>query len=158
MNVIVKRAGPKSCSLLFHMDPCIQILSSKATSAGVEALSSSFWKAGCKPVDAHGDCMKPIGLVAYPCLLINYFLPPSCALVYYCFWMLGLLAGGDTAFHPKIFQCSFLNIHLGIYVWCFLAWDLTSGSCLWSLVYDKSIFSYLSGKNNAPIKYNLLNA
>lgn len=44
VNVIVKRTGPKGCSVLFHMVPCTQILSSKATSAGVEALSSSFWK------------------------------------------------------------------------------------------------------------------
>lgn len=136
----------------------VHILSSKATSAGVEALLSSFWIAGCKPVDPHGNYRKPIGLVTLPCLLTNYFLPPSCTLVYFCFWMLGLLAGTNMAFHPKNFQCSFLNIPLGIYVWRFLAWDLTSGSCLWSLVYDKSIFTYLSGKNNAPIKYNLMNA
>lgn len=132
VNVLVKREGPKSCSLLIHVDPCTQILSSKAVSAGAEALSSSFWKAGCKPVDPHEDCMKPIGLVIQLVSLSIIFSLPHVHWYITVFECWGCWQELTWLFHPKIFQCSFISIHLGIYVWCFLAWNLTSGSCLWS--------------------------
>lgn len=94
-----KRGGSRLLSAFCYgralkfIHPCTlkitQILNSTATAGRVEALLLSFWKIGCKLVDPHGICMKPIGLVVWPCFLINYFLPLSRALVYYCFMNVG---------------------------------------------------------------------
>lgn len=119
---------------LNYMHPCTlqstQILNSTATATGGEALSPSFWKAGFKLVDPLPSPPEPVWnlLDLFVSLSIIFFLPHVHWYII-VLWMLGLLAGTDMAFHPKILQCSFLNILLGIYVWCFLAWDLTSTNC-----------------------------